>query len=238
MELSHVFLGLATGIPVMIVVGPIALLLIEIGMTRGVRGGVPAVIGVSAVDLMYASTAAVAGAAAASVLAPVESTMRVAGILVLGLLAWKLWRDAGAELAALDRRLIELAAQPQADHTASPVDGCANERGAVSIPGAGNPTGAAGARRSRLALGGQFFAATALSPITIVVFTSIVVSGGRGVGTAGWVLGMVVASLLVGFMFLAVGQGLGAVLGERATIRMRMGGALLIVAMAVWFAFG
>ncbi len=230
MEMSHVFLGLATGIPVMIVVGPVALLLIEQGMTKGVRAGAPAAFGVSAVDLVFASAAAMAGAAAASVLAPVEPLMRIAGIGVLGVLAWRLWRDAAADLARKGTPAESAQAEPPGARAR-----VAGERGSVSMKGGDLPTEAA--LRGQLSMAGRFFVVTAVNPITIVVFTSIVLSGAEGVGTPGWVLGMVMASMSVSFLFLALGQGLGAVLSERATIRLRMAGAVLIVAMAGWFAF-
>jgi hypothetical protein len=70
------------------------------------------------------------------------------------------------------------------------------------------------------------------------VFTSIVVGGAQGVGSAGWVLGMTTASLMVNFGFLAVGHALGAVLTDTAAARLRMGGALLVVALAAYLTLG
>jgi hypothetical protein len=77
-----------------------------------------------------------------------------------------------------------------------------------------------------------------LNPVTIAVFAAIVLSGSRGVGSAGWVLGMAAASLVVNLGFVLVGHGLGAVLEPAAVAWVRLGAAALIVAMALHFALG
>ncbi|MEI2655036.1 MAG: hypothetical protein V9G12_23325 [Microthrixaceae bacterium] len=57
------WLGLASGIPLMIAVGPIAVLLVELGIERGVARAWPAAIGVASADLTFATLAAFSGAA-------------------------------------------------------------------------------------------------------------------------------------------------------------------------------
>ncbi len=220
----------------MIIVGPIALLLIEQGLRNGVRGGVPAAVGVAAADLSFASASALAGVAAANVLAPIEPMLRLGAIGVLGVLAWRLWAAARADLVAMDR---SAGAEILLDEPlAAPVGGRAMERGAASLLRSDNAGGELDGtpRMAKLALAAEFFAITAVNPLTVLVFTSIVVGGAAGVGTLGWVLGMVAASLMVNMTFVAIGHGLGAVLDERRTARLRMGGALLIVGLAAYFA--
>ena len=90
-----------------------------------------------------------------------------------------------------------------------------------------------GTLMERLVLAGGFFGITVVNPITIVVFATIVMSGRQGVGSPGWVIGMVVASLMVSMTFLAVGHTLGAVFGEGSINRLRLGGAALMVLLGI-----
>lgn len=221
MAVSNVLLGLATGIPVMIIVGPIALLLIEQGLERGLRGGLPAALGVASADLTFASLTAVAGVAAAAVIQPFEPVLRVGAVVLLAGLAARVWRSAGRD------RVTALAARP-----AELVGATVGPSQALPVAGVPAPEPAAGP----MVRGLGFFALTALNPLTVVVFASIVLGGGAGTGTLGWVVGMVLASLMVNLGFVAIGHGLGAVLDDAATAGLRMAAAVLIVAMAVYFA--
>jgi hypothetical protein len=72
-----------------------------------------------------------------------------------------------------------------------------------------------------------------VNPLTIVLFASIVIAGGPGVGTAGWAVGMALASLVAHAAFVVVGGVLGARLGASATARLRLGAAVLMGALAV-----
>ncbi len=244
MEIEHVLVGLATGLPVMIVVGPIALLLVQEGMERGLRGGGPAVAGVASVDLLFSAVASFAGAGAVRALEPVAGWLELLATGVLGVLAVGIWRSARADLRGDERGAVsepafatDLVSSDLMFESAGPEELRMQEVPAAAM--ALSPRLLAGwsipasARRAS-----RFFAATALNPMTIVVFTSLVVSGRDGVGTPGWVIGMTIASVLVGVTFVTVGHGLGAVLDEVATARLRMGGAVLVAAMALWFALG
>ena len=268
MTFSHVLVGLATGLPVMIVVGPIALLLVEEGMQHGVRRSAPAILGVASVDLLFSSVASLAGVGVVSMLESAESGLKVLATLVLSVIAVSIWRAAHSDLRSVGR-CDQVEEHQQADGfalsdsvhpfelvpsdsmslaTAGPPAGDTGTRSGDAFGAEAHPVGSGGEAVSSLAavedsLGrsarrmARFFGATALNPITIVVFTSLVLSGRDGVGTPGWVIGMTMASLLVGVTFVTVGHVLGAVLNERATAQLRMGGAVLIAAMAAWFLF-
>ena len=120
MRVSDLLTGIATGVPVMIVVGPIALLLVEQGLGRGFRGGAPAAVGVASADLAFSTVAALAGAAAASLLTPVEPVLRLTAVAVLGVLALHLWRSARGDLAAA-RTASEVAAEPVPAHASKEI---------------------------------------------------------------------------------------------------------------------
>jgi len=254
MAISNILLGFITGFPIMIVVGPIALLLIDQGLERGLRGGYPAALGVAGADLLYASLSAVAGVAAARFLAPISAWLNAAAVLMLVALAVRLGRSALAELrapvVARAGALVPAGAVPPGAIAGNAVGTAAGSAGASAVgsavgTAAGNAEERAVARladaasgRGRLALAGGFFGITAINPITIVVFATLVVGGAGGAGTAGWVLGMVLASLTINFGFLAIGHGLGAVLDTAALARVRLAAAGLIVALALHFALG
>lgn len=219
MEISNVLLGLITGVPVMIMVGPIALLLVEQGLRRGVRGGYPAALGVASADLLYSSVAAVAGVAVAGLLRPFEAWLSVGAVLMLCFIGLKVGISAMQDVRQL-----------------SAEQASTGEAQLLGAGGAGS-TVVAGPKAG-LALAGGFFGITAINPLTIVIFATIVMSGTQGVGTMGWVIGMVVASLIVNMTFVTVGHTLGAVMDEVAVARVRLMAAGLIGALALHMALG
>ncbi len=231
--MSNVLAGFLTGFPVMAVVGPIALLLIEAGLERGVRGAYPAALGVTAADSTFAAVAALVGVAAVEALEPWQPVLSVAAVAVLVALGFRLalgaLRDLRRRSGLVDARVPAPVARTGAlggdDHRARAATPTAEAR----LPGMR-------ATRSRVAVAGGFFGLTALNPVTIAVFAAIVLSGSGGVGTVGWVLGMAGASLVVNLGFVLVGHGLGAVLEPPAVAWVRLGAAALILAMALHFA--
>ena len=85
--------GVLAGYGIAIPVGAIAILIVELGLRQGFWAGFAAGAGTATADLVFASTAALAGHALASVLAPYAGALRLAGAAVLmGLGAWGLWR--------------------------------------------------------------------------------------------------------------------------------------------------
>jgi len=75
--------GVIAGYGIAIPVGPIAVLIIGLGTRRGFPRAFFAGLGAALADLIYAGVAAVAGATAAALLMPYEGALRVAGGLVL-----------------------------------------------------------------------------------------------------------------------------------------------------------
>jgi threonine/homoserine/homoserine lactone efflux protein len=100
--------GALAGYAIAIPVGAIAVLIIHIGLTSGLRQGLAAGAGAATADLIYATIAALAGAGVAALVGPLESPLRVVGGIVLVLIglyglmsAWQgRDRDTGAHLPA------------------------------------------------------------------------------------------------------------------------------------------
>jgi threonine/homoserine/homoserine lactone efflux protein len=98
--------GAIAGYAIAIPVGAIAVLIIHIGLTSGLRQGLAAGAGAATADLIYATIAALAGAGVAAVVGPLEGPLRVVGGIVLVLIglyglmsAWQSRdRDTGAHL--------------------------------------------------------------------------------------------------------------------------------------------
>jgi threonine/homoserine/homoserine lactone efflux protein len=91
--------GLATGLAIATQVGPVTLLLLESAATGGRRVGAAAGLGVATADLTFAAVAAAAGATAGRALSDHRSQIRLAGALVLAVVAVHglvtLWRRRG-----------------------------------------------------------------------------------------------------------------------------------------------
>jgi len=89
-SLLKVFLsGVAAGYGIAIPVGPIAILILELGLRRGFRIALSAGAGAASADLIYATVAAFAGTLLISVLAPFASILRVGsaiGLIAMGAL--------------------------------------------------------------------------------------------------------------------------------------------------------
>jgi len=81
------WLGVMSGVPLMLAVGPIAVLLVELGIGNGVRRSWPAAVGVACADLTFATLAAVSGAALQRALHPYATAMRWTAAVALLLLA-------------------------------------------------------------------------------------------------------------------------------------------------------
>jgi arginine exporter protein ArgO len=84
--------GIIAGYGIAIPVGPISILIIELGLHRGFRVALSAGAGAASADLMYATIAALAGTFLVSILAPFASIVRVGsafGLIAIG--AWLLY---------------------------------------------------------------------------------------------------------------------------------------------------
>lgn len=206
-------IGVAMGIPMLVVVGPIALLLVDVGSQRGLRSGTPAAVGVALGDVLLAVIVAIGGTALASVLTPVAGWFRIiAAVMVAGLALHVVY-------TVRRSRLAETATQPALVPAPEPV---------------GAPVTTAAAGR----LMGGFTALTIANPLTLLVYVGLVVGGGAGVGTAGWVVGMGVASLAVHGSWVGVGHVMGTAVPPAALRILRYIAAGLLLGLAVHLLLG
>lgn len=234
MALTDVLIGLGMGIPLMLAVGPLSILLLDQGLERGVRRASPAALGVAAADLSLCGAVAVGGTALASAVGSFSTPLNVLAIAALFVLAVDLGRSAVADLRSA--RAV-LAAVPARVPAAVPAPLSAAAPAAVVVDDA--PRSGAGLNRLHGArLSAAFYGLTFVNPLTLVLLASVVVAGGAGVGTAGWALGMGLASLLVHGGFVVAGGLLGSRLGPVASGSLRLGAASFMVFLAARFALG
>jgi threonine/homoserine/homoserine lactone efflux protein len=106
--LQAVIAGLLAGYAIAVPVGAIAVLIIQTGLSHGLRSGIAAAAGAASADLIYASTAALAGLWVASLIGPLIGPLRVVGGVILialgvrGLLALSSARESINPMAAHD----------------------------------------------------------------------------------------------------------------------------------------
>lgn len=87
-------------------------------------------------------------------------------------------------------------------------------------------------------LSAAFYGLTLVNPLTLVLFGSVVIAGGAGVGTGGWVVGMALASLLAHGAFVVGGGLLSSALTPIAAARLRLGAAVFMAGLGVHFLLG
>lgn len=202
----HAFLlGVASGVPLMIAVGPIAILLVETGATRGLARAWPASLGVAAADLSFATVALVGGASLRRVLEPYQREMQWVAATVLFVLAFTMLRRSVSELR--QRHVIAAATS--------------------SRPGGGSRSG-----RVDRWLGPKMFVATVMNPMTVIAFTSLVVASGSNASSAWWPVGIATASLAVHFALVALGSALSATLPPLGPTWLRCAGSCAILLVA------
>lgn len=253
MTLANVVLGLVIGLPMMIAFGPISVLLFDQGLERGVRPAAPAALGVACADLTFSVVASLAGASISVLLAPVERWLALAAVGILVAIALKLGRSSLDELrvrngarsaaASVQERELTSAGGAGSGLSDDPVQSALDR----SAPGHSQPVRtlnrAGGSdvhdapfmRLSGNRLAATFYGLTMVNPVTIVLFASVVVAGTPGVGTAGWAVGMFLASLLAHGGFVVLGGVLGTALSPIATARLRLGSALFMACLALHF---
>ena len=233
MTFADVLLGLTIGFPMMIAVGPISVLLLDQGLERGIRAGAPAVLGVATADLTLSVVASIGGSRLSALLAPVTSWLTLAAVGVLVWLAFDLGRAAAVDLrsARVATGALELVGVGGTDPDAS---------GGSAAPDEGSPpaTSSAFGHLSGMRLGAAFYGLTLVNPLTLVLFASLVVAGGNGIGTLGWALGMACASLLAHGAFMVAGGVLGARLSPTANGALRLIAAVFMAGLAIHFALG
>ncbi len=253
MTFANLLVGLSIGLPIMIAVGPISVLLLDQGLERGLRTTTPAVFGVASADLTFSIVAAVGGASVSALLTPISGWLTLGAVAVLVWLAVDLGRSGLAELrvsrADEDRADENRASSSQRSQTCRIAVGSvdAGTEPAVGLAVLDRPEPAAAEQVAAsipfghlrgLRLAGAFYGLTMVNPLTIVLFASVVIAGGAGVGTAGWALGMALASLIAHGSFAVLGGVLGTALSPAATARLRLVAAIFMAGLAVHFLMG
>lgn len=267
MTFSNLFLGLIIGFPMMIAVGPISVLLFDQGLERGIRVAAPAAVGVAAADLTLATVAGVAGGSVTAALAPVTTWLTLGAVAVLGWLAIDLSRSAFAELraaragagdgvvvaadddvwAGVATASLATVGDPRRPDLGSNAPNCeSGGRGTTTrlAVASGAPASSSVDRTSTfgqlegIRLSAAFYGLTLVNPLTLVLFGSVVIAGGAGVGTGGWVVGMALASLLAHGAFVVGGGLLSSALTPIAAARLRLGAAVFMAGLGVHFLLG
>ena len=182
------------------------MLLVELGIARGVRGAWPAAIGVASADLTFATLAALCGASLQHALHPYATVMRGGAAALLLVLAAVMLRRAVGEI----RRC----------------------RSGASTGGADAVAGGGGVGTTPLRLAGRMLALTLMNPLTIIAFTSLVVATGARASNLGWPLGIAGASLLVHVGLVTLGSTLRRALPPIGASWFRIAGSLLIAGLA------
>ena len=83
LNLDALLRGMVAGYGIAIPVGPIGVLILELGIRRGFRTAFSAGAGAASADLIYATVASLAGVLLVSLLAPYASFLRTASALIL-----------------------------------------------------------------------------------------------------------------------------------------------------------
>ena len=85
--MNGLLVGFTSSLPLLLIVGPVSLMVLDTGLTTGVRGGWPAPLGVAGVDLAYASATAAAGLGLQRLLNEHQEALGWGGGLALMILA-------------------------------------------------------------------------------------------------------------------------------------------------------
>lgn len=213
--------GVATGLPLMLVAGPVSLLLVDVGMRRGIRAGSPAAFGVAFGDVVAALAVTLFGAAVGKLLHPVAPWFRISAAMLLVVFA------AHVGLRMLSERLGRRPDEGESSRSSGSTEPSGGGAPAlVTVPG----LDISAARTSRLF--GGFLGLTMANPLTIIVYVGLVVGGGAGSGTFGWALGMGAASLLAHGGYLGLGHAAGSTMSPSALRGLRVVAVVLLVGFA------
>lgn len=207
--------GFLGGLPLMLVVGPVALLLWETGLERGFVGGWPAAIGVAAGDASFAVTAFLSGVWLQQVLTPIAPGLHLLAVAVIAVVAVRLIRDARRELSSPDRTV-----------TAASVEAVEIDAGVTLLT----------RRRTAPRLSLKFWSITMCSPLTIGLFSSLVLASGSAASQVGWPIGIAAASVAAHLGFVGVGSAMRRTMTSRHTAWMRLVGGLFLTVLAIRWA--
>ena len=113
MPLDAFLSGVVAGYGIAIPVGPIGILILELGLDRGFRVAFGAGAGAASADLIYATTAALAGAFLVSILTPIAPVLRITSASVLiSLGAWLLYHGRNPSRQITDSK-VRISNPPQ-----------------------------------------------------------------------------------------------------------------------------
>lgn len=183
--------GATAGLALAAPLGAIGVLLVQEGILRGLRGGLPGAAAVATVDTLYCSAAVVAGALVAPVIA-----------------AWAPWPQIGGGVVLIALGVHGLVRSRRADRATGATDGdvSSSDSSPPASSSAGTGTGTGWARYA------LFLGLTAINPATLLYFVAILPGLGEtassSVGRAGFVVGVALASFAWQALLVALGAGL------------------------------
>ena len=224
----------------MLVVGPVALLLWETGLERGFAGGWPAALGVAAGDASFAIAAFLGGVWLQRALTPIAPGLHLLAVAVIGVVAYRLLRQARRELmpgtstSGTSTSGTVTSGTVSADHVGTAL-------GAGVDPGVGAAAGEGGLltlRRTAPGLSFRFWSLTMCNPLTIGLFSSLVLASGTSASRIGWPLGISAASICAHLGFVGVGSAMRRTMTPRHTAWMRLAGGLFLSVLALRWAVG
>ena len=113
MSLDAFLSGVVAGYGIAIPVGPIGILILELGLDRGFRVAFGAGAGAASADLIYATIAALAGTFLISTLSPIAPVLRIASaIALISLGAWLLYYGRNPSQNITNSR-VQISSPPQ-----------------------------------------------------------------------------------------------------------------------------
>lgn len=208
--------GAVAGYGVAIPVGPIAILILDTALRRGLRTGLAAGAGAATADGVYATIAGIGGAAVAGVIAPISVPLRMASVAVLVVIA--------ARGLVVVRQAMRARAIPIGGSTGPVAD----------------PESAARHRATATYL--RFLGLTIVNPSTVVYFAALVVglpavSGGAAERIV-FAAGAFVASISWQSLLAVVGAVVHRRLPPSARLYTSLAGNLIVLALAANIARG
>ena len=227
--------GLAAGYGIAIPVGAVSVLIVETGLRSGFRTAAAAGAGAASADGIYATIAAVFGAALAGVLMPWQVPLRAAAVAVLAAVALRGFRSVARD-AGRSRVVASGPGEARLDGTPD-VPRPTPAGGGRADPGTGN-----GATRSARRTYAAFLGLTLLNPMTVAYFAALILGlGGTGtepVEKITFVVGAFGASLSWQTLIAAAGAALHRRLGPRLRLAVGVTGNAIVLVFAAVIAAG
>ena len=220
--MSSFLTGFLTALPLMLVIGPISVLLVEVGVRHRSKAVVAAA-GVSTADLALGAVAWTGGTALARQLTSIDSILTALGVAGLLALAFGMARHGIVER----RQLVGALPGGAAVVVTAPAD---------TVDGPSDRPDADGGLARRLFL--QFFGMTLVNPLTVMAMVAMVVAGGAQRSSFAWVGGVGASSFVAHGTWALVGAGLGAAIRPSVRPWIRLCGAVALAGTAAWFALG